>query len=153
MSRSGYSDDCENVGLWRGAVSSAIRGKRGQAFLKEMLAALNTMPVKRLVTGELETNGEVCAIGAVGRARSIDMSHIDPEDGDTVAATFGISRVLALEIVYMNDEAFDNYWCKTPEARFEKMREWVLDNIKGLPRRHGWTKRYHAARKELEALK
>jgi hypothetical protein len=37
MSRSGYSDDLENWSLirWRGAVASAIRGRRGQAFLRE----------------------------------------------------------------------------------------------------------------------
>ena len=36
MSRSGYSDDCETMGLWRGAVERAIYGKRGQTFLREM---------------------------------------------------------------------------------------------------------------------
>lgn len=43
MSRSGYSDDCDDPlqeGRWRAAVNSAIRGKRGQAFLREALAAL-----------------------------------------------------------------------------------------------------------------
>lgn len=35
MSRSGYSDDCYGWELicWRGAVNSAIKGKRGQSFL------------------------------------------------------------------------------------------------------------------------
>ena len=34
MSRSGYTDECDGWELvrWRGAVNSAIRGKRGQAF-------------------------------------------------------------------------------------------------------------------------
>ena len=38
MSRSGYSDDLDNWDLirWRGQVSSAIRGKRGQGFLREL---------------------------------------------------------------------------------------------------------------------
>lgn len=44
MSRHGYSDDCHDdilsFGQWRGQVASAIRGKRGQAFLKELIAAL-----------------------------------------------------------------------------------------------------------------
>ena len=64
MSRSGYSDDCSGreLNLWRGAVESAIRGKRGQAFLREMLVALDAMPEKRLIAGELVTpTGEVCA--------------------------------------------------------------------------------------------
>lgn len=41
MSRSGYCDDGDygqwEMIMWRGAVTSAFRGKRGQAFLKEML--------------------------------------------------------------------------------------------------------------------
>jgi hypothetical protein len=47
MSRSGYSDDHSEWDLirWRGAVASAIRGKRGQAFLRELLVALDAMPV------------------------------------------------------------------------------------------------------------
>ena len=45
MSRSGYSDDDEDgrLAMWRGAVQSAIRGKRGQAALRELLTALDAM--------------------------------------------------------------------------------------------------------------
>lgn len=133
MSRSGYSDDLDplDLGRWRGQVASAMRGKRGQAFLRETLAALDAMPEKRLLTSDLERNGDVCALGAVGRARGIDMSGIDPEDYSKVASTFGIAEQMAQEIVYMNDEAFDGYWCKTPEDRFSKMRAWVVSKIKG----------------------
>ena len=44
MSRSGYIDDMDDrwaAIMWRGAVKSAIKGKRGKAFFKEMLAALD----------------------------------------------------------------------------------------------------------------
>lgn len=149
MSRSGYIDDLDQLelGRWRGRVASAIRGKRGQEFLRELLAALDALPNRRLITGTLETSGDVCAIGAVGKARGIDMSKFDPDDGETIAAKFGIASVLALEIVYMNDEAFDGYWCKTPEKRFIKMSEWALKHLKDIPpRRHGWTTRYYVAR-------
>lgn len=46
MSRSGYSDDIDQWDLicWRGAVASAIRGKRGQAFLLEMWKAMTALP-------------------------------------------------------------------------------------------------------------
>src|SRR5689334_19107368 len=107
MSRSGYHEDHDDIlqyGRWRAQVASAIRGKRGQAFLKEALAALDAMPDKRLIAGALVEDGEVCAIGAVGKARNIDMSGLDPEDGDGLAGVFDIARPLALEIVYMNDE-------------------------------------------------
>ena len=123
MSRSGYSDDCDGWALirWRGAVASAIRGKHGQAFLREMLAALDAMPEKRLIAGEFEQGGEVCALGAVGRARQFDMSNIDPEDHDTVAAKFGLPHALACEIMFINDA----WHGKSPELRFADVREWV----------------------------
>ena len=66
MSRSGYTDECDGWELvrWRGAVNSAIRGKRGQAFLNEMVTALDAMQEKRLVSGLLETgDGDCCALG------------------------------------------------------------------------------------------
>ena len=47
MSRSGYSDDIDDNWahiMWRGRVASSIRGKRGQAMLRELLAALDAMP-------------------------------------------------------------------------------------------------------------
>lgn len=130
MSRSGYTDDCEGWSLvcWRGAVESAIRGKRGQAFLREMRDALDALPVKRLIAYELEAGGEVCAIGAVGKRRGLTMQDIDPYDPDQVGAAFGIASAMAAEIEYMNDEA----WCSnaTPEQRFERMRKWIEVNIR-----------------------
>lgn len=125
MSRSGYSDDYDQWSLirYRGAVASATRGKRGQAFFTELLAALEAMPDKRLISQEIVAPyGEVCALGALGRARALDMSGLDPEDAETVAGTFGIADALAREVVFMNDEGF---WGVTPEQRYEKMLGWV----------------------------
>lgn len=128
MSRSGYSDDCWGWDfiMWRGAVASAIRGNRGQAFLKEMRAALDAMQAKRLISHELSKGGEVCAIGAVGAARGLDMSGLDPEEIEGVAAKFGIAPAMAREIVCENDEVM---WKETPEARYIRMRRWVEANI------------------------
>jgi hypothetical protein len=108
MSRSGYTDDYDlgdgSINLWRGAVKSAFKGKRGQTFLREMLAALDGLTDKALILNDLATEDGVCAIGAVGAARGIDMSKINPEDSDAIAATFGIARAMACEIMYMNDD-------------------------------------------------
>lgn len=143
MSRSGYSEDIDNWDLiqWRGRVASAIKGKRGQLFLLEMLASLDALPVKRLVAKELETPDlipcshwgmfeaeSVCAIGAVGKRRGIDMAKLDPDDYATVAGTFGIAEPMAQEIVYMNDEWGAHK--ETPEARFQRMRAWVVSKIR-----------------------
>lgn len=135
MSRSGYSDDGDawQMIMWRGAVSSAIFGKRGQAFLKEMLAVLDAMPDKKLIKEELEKDGQVCAMGAVGKARGLDMSNLDPEEPELVAAKFGIARALAREIMYMNDEY--SYTTISEEERFKLIRKWVVENIKHDPQR------------------
>lgn len=126
MSRSGYCDDFDDplqVGRWRGAVRSAIRGKRGQAFLREMLAALDALPEKALVSSELEKDGAVCAIGSVGKIRGIDMSAIDPEDNEKVASLFDIPHSLACEIMFENDEG--TWINETPDQRFARMRRWI----------------------------
>ncbi len=144
MSRSGYVDDVDDAlqfGRWRGVVASTIRSKRGQAFLWEMLAALDAMPIKRLVANELETPDlvpcshwglyeaeSVCAIGAVGKVRGVDMKAIDPDDYSTVAGKFGIAEPMAQEIVWINDEA-GNYR-ETPEDRFIRVRHWVAIQIR-----------------------
>jgi hypothetical protein len=130
MSRSGYiDDDCEQWDLirWRGAVNSAIKGARGQAFLAEILSAMDAMPEKKLIAHDLEKDGAVCAIGSVGKARGYDMTEIDPEDHEVVAARFGIAHALACEIMYMNDKA--TVHSETPEQRFERVRRWIKDEI------------------------
>lgn len=130
MSRSGYSDDCDNVQLWRGAVDKAIWGKRGQAFLCEMLSALDSLPEKKLIAEELETaDGCVCAIGAVGKHRGTDMSKIDYSDAGAVGNEFGISRAMAAEIEYVNDEEGPYGSVETDEARFVRVRAWVSAHI------------------------
>ena len=133
MSRSGYSEDLEDWELirWRGQVASAIRGKRGQRCLSELLSALDAMPDKTLITEELETTeGEVCALGALGRSRGIDMRDLDPGDPESIAEAFNIAPQLAQEIVYLNDEG-GGY--ETPEHRWERMRKWVAGLVKSVP--------------------
>lgn len=133
MGRSGYTDDCgenDNSGyLYRGAVKSAMEGRRGQAFLKELLAAMDALPEPKLIAGELEEDGAVCAIGSVGRARGLDMSGLDPEDSDGVAAKFGIAAAMAREIVFENDDEWGFSGNETPEQRFTRVRKWVAQQI------------------------
>ena len=136
MSRSGYSDDIDDVlsyGQWRGQVASAIRGKRGQAILKELLCALDEMPDKKLYAGNFKTeSGEFCTLGVLGHKRSIDMTDLGNDDYGCnqreVGTRFNIAYQLASEIMFMNDEG-----CRyqaTPEQRWQDMREWILENIK-----------------------
>lgn len=127
MSRSGYSEGCDNDWDWikyRGRVTSAIRGKRGQRLLLDLVQALDALPEKRLIRDELilET-GDVCAIGAVGLKRGVVMWNLDPEDPETIAGKFDIADCLVREIEYMNDEG---WYRDTPEKRWQRMREWAV---------------------------
>lgn len=136
MSRSGYTDDYGDddpliLGRWRGAVASAIRGKRGQVFLRETIAALDALPEKKLIANSFiePQEGCVCALGAVGKARGIDLVALfaghDPDDPVAAAASglFGIARALAAEIMYENDEGGRHD--ETDERRFARVRGWL----------------------------
>ena len=138
MSRSGYSEECEQGALnfYRANVDRTIAGKRGQTFLREMAAALDAMPVKELIAGEVvRDEAHVCAIGAVAVARKADVSKLDIYDGDEVGRMFGITSVLAREIAYENDEhrsynhEAHRFQEETPAERWTRMRAWVAANL------------------------
>lgn len=130
MSRSGYSYDLDNWALikWRGQVASAIRGKRGQAFLRELIAALDGMPEKRLIEGDLvdEDSGAVCALGALGQVKGVDLLGLDSYDHEGLGRAFGIAPQLAAEVMFIND---DDYRHATPERRWQYVREWAVGKV------------------------
>lgn len=131
MSRSGYSYDCSDWALvrWRGAVTSAIRGARGQKFLQELLSAMEVMQEKTLIRAELlDRHGGFCALGAVGLKRGINMEKLDPEDREQTAGAFGISQAMVAEIVFENDEGGE--YEETPQGRWRRMYAWVKANIR-----------------------
>ena len=138
MSRSGYTDDCENVALWRQAVERAAKGRRGQAMLRELLEALDAMPDKRLYRGSFATaDGAFCTLGVLGAKRGTKMDDLGDEDWtdpELVGERFGVAKALAAEIMYENDEG-DPYWeAGTPESdaaekRWRRMREWVAAQL------------------------
>lgn len=130
MSRSGLIEDCEDVlafGRWRGNVRRSLRSKRGQEFLRELLAAMDAMPEKRLVRDALEHEGEVCALGVVYRARGIDAKDRDLYEAESVANILNISHPMAAEIIWENDDRYVRD--ETPEQRWARMRKWVEAQI------------------------
>lgn len=165
MSRSGYNEDGDGDNwafiCYRGAVTSAIKGKRGQAMLREIIDRLDGMSVKELISSELEQEGSFCTLGVVGQARGMDMTKLDAYDPDAVAATFGIAPALAREIVYENDEVIDDHKWEMVEVfgplrqwearsqlvrmtypdggarRWEHMRKWAADNLINAEANHG----------------
>jgi len=154
MSRSGYSDECDDSGfaMYRGQVASAIRGKRGQAFLKELRDSLLALPEKSLTADSMafraspaDPDGAVCAVGSLALRRKIaegktrtdavtelreEWKGCDGEEcGDSVASEFNIAEQLAREVMYENDEAcYDDR--ETGEHRYRRMLAWVNRNIK-----------------------
>lgn len=135
MSRSGYSEGGgsqeEQWALirWRGAVKSALRGKRGQSFLKRILVALDSMEKKELIDETLAENGAYCTLGALAKHESIQVDDLDSECYEHVAKRFDIAEAMTREIVWENDEC--GYYAETPNRRYERMRSWVISNIKG----------------------
>jgi hypothetical protein len=133
--------------MWRGSVLSATRGKRGQRFFRDLVGALDEMPTKRLIKNELQTpEGEVCALGCLGRKRGIDLSAVeleeDPYDFDfrPLGAMFDINARLAREVMYNNDEGgpyrpgryAGGQWIRdeeTPEERWTRVRGWAARQI------------------------
>ena len=134
MSRSGYVDDLdyENVGLqnlYSANLKRTLRGKRGQAFLREMASAMDAMPVKALIVGDLVRDGAACALGSVAIARGLDVSEVDEEDAEAVGKLLGISESLAREVAFQNDDDFDYVPNETDEARWKRMRRWIDEHI------------------------
>jgi len=139
VSRSGLVDDYENDWSqirWRGQVASAIRGKRGQAFLRDLIAALDAMPQKRLIANDIvvvdevsqETN--VCALGSVLLRRGVPTGFIDPDDDDhreELAGYLNIAPALVSEVEWLND---DGLWGPTPEERWQFIRDWAVRHLK-----------------------
>lgn len=95
-------------------------------MLREMAAALDAMPEKRLIAEELEDeDAEVCALGCLGKARGIAMNTLDPYDPENIAKAFGIAPALAQEVAFINDDWGRH---KTPEERWKIVRRWVMEN-------------------------
>ena len=136
---------------WGGAAKKAINGKRGQAALRELKAALLVLPSKRLIADRWAASGDVCALGALDVHRMMartgmnwDAARLvvqqttqiewidywgDPhEDDESSSAELGQSRLgltytLAWEIIEKNDEY------RTPEDRYTRMLGWLNSNI------------------------
>jgi len=132
-----YSRYC----LWESAVANALAGRRGQAALADLEAALLALPEHRLIESHLAKDGEVCAVGALvlanrcaaGEDRAAvlaDLERIsDPEEyyAADVTACFGhqygrMAYAMAWRIAELNDEDLGGL---EPEARFERVLAWV----------------------------
>src|SRR5689334_20918362 len=73
--RIGYSEDEDFAGqfqLWQANCDRSLRGRKGQAALRELEAALIAMPVHRLeMEVFVEPSGAMCALGAMAVERKV----------------------------------------------------------------------------------
>lgn len=156
--RINWSDEEDQPGqfaLWEANCQRSIRGRKGQAELRELEAALLALPEKRLIRDALvDDQGGVCAIGCYAQHKGLDLSTFDPEDeSDEVGVAAGMPRLVAWSIVALNDVTLDTVWevaegpvqrgygsykggiplvrDMTPEERYEKVLAWVRRALKG----------------------
>lgn len=151
--------------LWWPTVKRAMKSKRGLKVLEELHAALLALPQKRLIEGYVCQDGEVCAMGAIARHRTLNGGLTLQKRGETVTVTtleemetqighiecewdmmalghqMGIAKLMAWGIAYENDEGApsDVY---TPETRYQIMLRWVEEAIRRA--------RAHQEKRELE---
>lgn len=141
--RINYSDDEDFPGqyeLWRANVERSLAGRKGQVALRELEAALTALPKKELIDGQLEDcEGNVCALGAVFRARGlatkefrpvVEFEHTEDKEiyraNDAAIKALGIPRLVGLEIIYQND---DGWFTPNPAIRYERVLAWVRQQI------------------------
>jgi hypothetical protein len=134
--------------LWEANQERSIKGRKGQAALRELEAALLALPEKRLIANELENaQGEVCAIGALVKFSGKENPRVGDSFGDhgemsvgeaeieritlDLAEALGVPRLVAVAIVYENDDR----WEQTPEQRYERILRWVQHALSG---QYGW---------------
>ena len=141
MSR--YSD-CDDYdwepwmeGQAAGALRSAIRGRRGQQLLRDLIAGLDALPVPELAAGALEDpkTGCVCALGAVRLQRGPEAVPLrfDPTDEDAdwreLAKPFDISETLANAVVSQNEYGSKRNDEQSRRRRWLSVRAWAVGHL------------------------
>ena len=141
MSRYCDSDDYDwepwMEGQAAGAKRSAIRGRRGQQLLRDLIAGLDALPVPELAAGALEDpeTGCVCALGAVRLQRGAEAVPLqfDPDDPDIdwrhLAKPFDISETLAHAVISENEYSSKRNDEQSRRHRWRSVRAWAVGNL------------------------
>ena len=141
MSRAGFGDGDDSdypYELWEKTCELALNGKRGQKFLRELVAALDALPEKKLIAGQLkDETGAVCALGAVCVRKHLYTPALEPREDEEylhwppLAGALKISETLVRLVEHENDESDEWRDHKlTPEERWQHVRQWAKDMIK-----------------------
>lgn len=149
--RIGYSEEEDypgQFGLWQANCQRSLKGRAGQTALRELEAALLALPDKRLIAGKMiDSDGEVCAIGALAKHKGRDLvaetraqlaeigidRDVDEIDGDDemeeIGVELGMPRLVAWKVVELNDIQLEGRTLIQNEGPYrwpaEKPKEWV----------------------------
>src|SRR5258708_3710768 len=114
MSRINYCDEEERPGqfaLWNANCQRSIKGKAGQRELREFETALLALTEKRLIRDALtDGTGGLCAIACYAKHKGIDLSAFDLDESDEVGIAAGMPRLVAWEVIALNDIVLDTVW-------------------------------------------
>lgn len=135
--------------FWWQTIRNALKGRRGQAVLRELKAALLALPEGRLIGSAVVREGEVCALGALARERlaagspltcyghrGTSLAELEEKLGEDLedevgsvelGEALGLARALAWVIADENDEG--GSFNQTPEARYHRMLGWIESHL------------------------
>lgn len=143
MTRLRECDDCEywQEGLSVGWLRNAIRGKRGQRLLRDLIKGLDSLPTPELSAGALEDpdTGCACALGVVRRVRGAENVPLwfEPDEEDIepwdLAGPFDIPVTLAWEVVQQNEWFSESNDEQTRRKRWKAVRDWAVSNLSDQP--------------------
>lgn len=145
-----YDGEGPPPAFWQQAARNALRGRKGQAVLRELRAALLALPEPRLIEGRFCSGLDVCPLGALakqrlaagstipwGRAPFTSMEELEERLGEELeeewttvdlGEAMGLKKTLAWTIAYENDEG--NWNTETPEQRYQRMQSWVEGQLR-----------------------
>jgi hypothetical protein len=135
MSRSGYNDDCDDyrlINLYTGTLARSIRGRRGQALLRDIAVHMDAMTVKTLEHGILVAKDGIgcCALGAAALRRGVDVSDVSDDCPHEVGKALNVTHHLAAEVAEINDLGGKG---ETGRDRWTRVRKWVADHLSEEP--------------------
>lgn len=108
------------------SLARAVKGKRGQSFLRGLVEALDSLPEPKLIRYHYALCGDHCALGAVAAHRNLLIADMVIED---VADELDVAPSLAQAIAAVNDESSGPFWEETPEQRWSRVRAWAASQI------------------------
>ena len=133
-----------DYGRWTRNMKVAPGSKNGQRYLRELKAALEAMPLRRLLRGELAGyapgNEElVCALGAFAMYKGTSFNDLDAYQGADgsieLAQAHGMTQTLAYMVGIENDRtrwdvAARSLRPESPEQTWQRMYDWTCSLIK-----------------------